>query len=127
MTALRINIAAFTRACREMRDQNSFDDEMAAATTLTERKDVYRDDCDFDSSMRYSVRPAAVKTREQKIQALRDELEVAAQSAYLAGATQKQIDLIVELSIEQDDFTPLGSGRLTKADASRIIDSMMQR
>lgn len=55
---------------------------------------------------------------------LRARLNSASRAAYLDGATDKQIDLIVKLAIEADDYNVLSGGRLTKRDASRIIDAM---
>lgn len=55
---------------------------------------------------------------------LRAQLAVAARSAQQFGATDAQINFIVSLATKADRFDVLSGGRLTKADASRIIDSM---
>ena len=56
---------------------------------------------------------------------LRAALKVASRAAMEYGATQAQINFIVSLAIKNNDFNVLGSaGRLTKGEASRIIDEM---
>ena len=55
---------------------------------------------------------------------LRGDLRVAARAAQQFGATEAQINYIVSLATAKGDFNVLSSGRLTKAEASRIIDSM---
>lgn len=55
---------------------------------------------------------------------LRSELTVAARTAQQFGATPAQINYIVALATARNDFNVLSGGRLTKTDASRIIDSM---
>ena len=54
---------------------------------------------------------------------LRGQLNSASRAAYLDGATAKQIDFIVSLASARGDYNVLSSGRLTKREASRIIDS----
>lgn len=56
---------------------------------------------------------------------LRASLNSAARAAYLDGATDKQINLIVRLAVQKNDFNVFSGGRLTKSEASRIIDHMM--
>lgn len=58
---------------------------------------------------------------------LRASLNSASRAAYLDGATDKQINLIVKLAVEHDDYNILSGGRLTKGEASRIIDHMIGR
>lgn len=56
---------------------------------------------------------------------LRTELRVAARSAMQFGASEAQINFIVALAVKNNDFNVLGgSGRLTKREASNIIDVM---
>jgi len=56
---------------------------------------------------------------------LRTSLKVAAGAAYLDGATDRQIDMIVALARGSNNFNVLSGGRLTKGEASRIIDDMI--
>lgn len=56
---------------------------------------------------------------------LRTSLKVAASTAQEFGATGRQIDMIVALARGANDFNILSGGRLTKGDASRIIDDMI--
>ena len=53
------------------------------------------------------------------------ELRTAARAAYLHGASEKQIELIVALARGSGDYNVPSVGHLTKAAASRIIDVMM--
>lgn len=55
---------------------------------------------------------------------LRAELSTAAMAAYLAGASDKQIDMIVSLCARKDDFAPMGYSHLTKAQASALINDL---
>lgn len=55
---------------------------------------------------------------------LRDMLQVAATASYTDGATSKQIDYIIALARKNGDFNVFSGGRLTKAEASHIIDAM---
>jgi|GEM_PF-4841708 len=55
---------------------------------------------------------------------LRGALSSASRAAQQFGATKAQIDFIVSLAIKNNDFNVLSGGRLTKTDASHIIDAM---
>lgn len=55
---------------------------------------------------------------------LREQLTVAARSQMQHGATPAQIDRIVELAEQAGDFDVLSGGKLTRAEASRIIREM---
>lgn len=56
---------------------------------------------------------------------LRSELRTAARSAMRFGASEAQINFIVSLAVKNNDFNVLGgAGRLTKREASNIIDVM---
>jgi hypothetical protein len=55
---------------------------------------------------------------------LRSELRVAARTAQQFGATEAQINYIVSLATKTGNFNVLSGGRLTKADASHIINAM---
>jgi len=56
---------------------------------------------------------------------LRSSLSVAASAAQEFGATDRQIDMIVALARGANDFRIPSGGRLTKAEASHIIDAMV--
>ncbi|MCW5711287.1 hypothetical protein [Shinella sp.] len=55
---------------------------------------------------------------------LRDMLRVASKAAYLDGATDEQINTIVALARGSSDYNVGNIGRLTEAEAARIIDQM---
>jgi hypothetical protein len=55
---------------------------------------------------------------------LRSSLNCAARTAYTNGATEKQVNFIVALAVKLNDFNILSGGRLTKFEASQIIDTM---
>lgn len=120
MTELRINLAAFTKACRRIREERYPDEEIGFAA----KRDYYREDHDFNRSIEHSVRPVKTLSAEEKITALRASLVTASIAAGQFGASEAQINYIIALAEKFGDFTSLGSGRLTKAEASRIIDSM---
>jgi len=71
--------------------------------------------------------PFIAPTKAELIADLEAQLYVASRVAYLNGATDKQIALIVKLAIEQNDFNILSGSRLTKFEASRIIDMMTRK
>ena len=54
------------------------------------------------------------------------QLKVAAQAAYLDGATESQINTIVALARGSNSYNVLSGGRLTVAEAKKIIDSMIE-
>lgn len=121
MTAtLRIDLSILSRRMRELRED--YQDEIQKFADAGHVYDVsYREH--LQAELRYERhlwQPKPTRTADQ----LRDELWVAAQNAYTAGATQKQIDLIVKLAEESGDLSAMGYGRLTKHEASRIIDQM---
>ena len=61
----------------------------------------------------------------EQAETLRTELRVAARSAMQFGASDAQINFIVSLAVKNNDFNILGgAGRLTKREASAIIDTM---
>ena len=113
MTSLRINFNEFKHVCNNARD------DMQAF---------------FDpaSESIYSYFRSFVKDAEDRILAapanpaddLRTALKVASRAAMEYGATQAQINFIVSLAIKNNDFNVLSGGRLTKGEASRIIDEM---
>ncbi len=119
MTELRINIAAFTRACRRIREER----DPAAETGFAARRDYYREDCDFSRTIEYVVRPAIALSDVEKAASLRSSLVSASIAAGQYGASKAQIEYIVALSEKSRDFTCV-EGRLTKAQASIIIDQM---
>lgn len=55
---------------------------------------------------------------------LRNSLQVAAKAAYLDGATDDQIKTIVALARGSNNYNFGNTGRLTRAEAGRIIDQM---
>lgn len=56
---------------------------------------------------------------------LRTQLSTAAKAAYADGATDKQVNMIVALTRSTGNFNTISDGRLTKREASRIIDFLM--
>lgn len=65
-----------------------------------------------------------VRKSANKADTLRAQLEVAARAAYHDGATASQINYIVSLASKKGDYNILSGGRLTRHEASRIIDVM---
>lgn len=120
MTDLRINLAAFTAACRRVREERYPENEEGFAA----RRDYYREDYDFRMAIEHRVRPAKVLSTEDKRANLRAELSVAAGRAMQYGATEAQINYIMALAEKSGDFSPIGCNLLTRRAASNIIDSM---
>ncbi|RUM99016.1 hypothetical protein EET67_05085 [Pseudaminobacter arsenicus] len=133
MTALRIDTAKFKGACQAAREEfartiegGTWTAEDFAAQTFGEKREWYRDDYEFShTNFRTAPLWAQVEKPEAKTaESLRAELNVAARTAQQFGATQQQIDYIVSMAVAQNDFNILSGGRLTKAEASRIIEEM---
>lgn len=120
MIELRINLAAFTKACRRVREERYPENEEGFAA----KRDYYREDHDFSRSIEYSVRPAKTLSTAEKIANLRADLVTASVAAGQFGASDTQINYIASLAEKSGDFNILAGGRLTKAEASTIIDSM---
>lgn len=113
---MRIDIKTLSRKMKEARE----DFERNVENGLCDVSD-YRDE------LRCAVRPYAYlwQPKAKPTAAdLRAELTTAAAAAGQFGASQAQINYIVSLAEKSGDFTGLGYGRLTKAQASRIIDTM---
>lgn len=113
MTALRIDTAKFKHICQMIRgDISCFnaDDESIYS--------FYRW---FMNDQRHKF---ARKVATNPADDLRSQLRVAAQAAQQFGASNAQIDFIVALAIKNNDFNVLSGGRLSNAEASRIIDQM---
>lgn len=118
MTSLKIDFVMLKRFIKDFRE--TF--ESQAEDGLFERSE-YREYLAIEvRNNRHLWRAAQPRTADD----LRDELHNAAMRAGLFGATQSQIALIMKLARAADDFTGLGSGRLTRAEASLIISSKMR-
>lgn len=114
MTDLRINIAELKDACIAARQCEPEADES-----------IY-------SHFRFFVKDAIfagkiVRKAANPAEDLRSQLNVASRAAYLEGATAAQVNFIVALAVKNNDFNILSGGRLTKGEASRIIDNMKGR
>lgn len=120
MTELRINLAAFSKACRRVREERFPENEEGFAA----KRNYYREDYDFRTAVEHLVRPSKALSADEKIANLRAELVSASVAAGQYGATEAQINYIVALSEKSGDFNILSGGRLTKQEASRIIDQM---
>lgn len=116
MTSLRIDIKALSRRIKEEREYFERD----VANGIADAGD-YRNElrCSINAD-RYLWQPAEQPSGES----LRAALVSASVAAGQFGASDAQIDYIVRLATEQNDFNILSGGRLTKAEASRIIDNM---
>lgn len=117
MTRPRIDLPALSFALRNARESW---DGMNVEIYDGNYRAYLRDELKGDSHL-WQPRPA--RTAE----VLRRELTNAAMVAQDAGATKAQIDYIIELAIQAGDFTGIGSGLLTKRQASNIIDDMKRR
>ena len=113
MTSLRINTTEFKYVCENIRNDLSMFD--------ANEESIY-------SFYRWFVKDAEgriMSAPANPADDLRAALKVASRAAMEYGATQAQINFIVSLAIKNNDFNVLGSaGRLTKGEASRIIDEM---
>lgn len=112
------DIRAFSAEVRDHREE-----ALALVGTndfLKTYRDALRTICDESVWTIKAAAPAPVFTAET----LRAELGTAATAAYLDGATRKQIDYIVELAAKRGDFRPMGFNRLTKRQASALIDDL---
>lgn len=122
MTTLRIDLNKFQAICEKVRYNWSIMTE--AEKTLSNKfggiVSDYRAAIENDP-----IKAAAVEVVDiDRAEELRSSLNVAARSAQQYGATESQIDFIVTLAIKNNDYNVLSGGRLTKADASHIIDVM---
>lgn len=130
MTDLRIDLAKFKAACIAKREEIASTMEICnwtteefAAQTCSEKKDWYEFTKDQFSVIPLWMRQ--IPARNQTADDLRAELNIAARAMQQYGATKAQIDYIVALAVKKNDFNVLGSaGRLSRAEARRIIESM---
>lgn len=113
MTDLRIDTTEFKRVCRMVRSEMGMFDS-AEESIYSFYRFFVRDQEDKFLDIA-SANPADM---------LRSDLRVAAQACQQFGATTSQIDYIVSLATKNNDFNVLSGGRLTKVEASRIIDVM---
>lgn len=114
MTDLRINLIEYKSLCKSIRDDIKFFN--------ADEESIY-------SYYRWFVRDHGDKlinkSTANPADDLRAELNIAARAMQEHGATKAQIDYIVALAVKKNDFNVLGSaGRLSRAEASRIIDTM---
>lgn len=123
MTALRIDIAKFKAACEEARYKWDGLGEEDRARMSRMGETVY----DY---FRFEVSSAGIRAastepdpRDRSLDAILAEINTAARAAQQYGATEAQCRYLAKLAFDAGDWTGLGSGRLTKSDASRIIDS----
>lgn len=128
MTALRIDMKKFKAMCEDVRYK--WENRTAEHVALDERRGVtiidrYRiERVDADLAVKTTplwMQPAATIDNADE---LRSELRVAAQAAQQFGATPAQIDYIVALATKNGNFNVFSGGRLSKTEASRIIDVM---
>lgn len=113
MTILRINTSEFKHVCRSIREEIPSMFNPAEESIYSFYRWFVRDQ--EAKIMRVATNPA---------DDLRTELNVASRAAMQYGATTAQINYIVSLAIKNNDFRVLSGGRLTKAEASHIIDIM---
>lgn len=113
---LRIDIQRLSRKIKELREGFERDLENGIADPSD-----YRDELRFMANAdRFLWQPEKARTAED----LRVELVTASVAAGQYGATDTQINHIVWLAKQSGDFTGLGSGRLTMAQAETIINDM---
>lgn len=113
---MRIDIKALSRKVKEARE----DFERDLENGIADRSD-YRDELRFMANANRFLWQSAPKADASS---LRASLVTASIAAGQYGASDAQINFIVSLAEKSGDFIGLGSGQLTKAEASRIIDSM---
>lgn len=113
---MRIDIKALSHKIKEARE----DFERDLENGIADRCD-YRDELRYMANANRFLWQAAPRADASS---LRAELVTASVAAGQHGATDAQIDYIVSLAENTGDFNGLGSSHLTKAQASRIIDSM---
>lgn len=120
MTELRINMKAFKEACEYVREQMKVPDELTQRVLSRGIRRFY------EAAISDDWRAPEVEEEQviDPVESLRAALNVAAMAAQQYGATQAQINYIVSLAVAQNDFNILSGGRLTKSEASRIIDAM---
>lgn len=123
---LRIDTAKFKEFCNQERQfiermlqTKTWTKEEFSSQSISEKKDWY--DFERGSFVKYEYRVPPKKTPQE----LREELNVAASTAMGYGATTAQIDQIVYLAEKSGDYNILAGGRLTKREASNIIETMM--
>lgn len=112
MTALRINTAEFKHICKGIRAEIGMFD--------ANEESIY-------SFYRWFVKDAEAKifsAPADPVEELRTSLKIASRAAMQYGATDAQINFIVSLAVKNNDFNILAGGKLTKREASRIIDEM---
>lgn len=127
MTTLRIDTAKFKEACEEARyryDGLTEEDHARNKRMGKTIRDHYRFYLDVAEISVASTDSLYIPSRITTADELRSELRVAAQAAQEFGATQAQIDFIVSLAVKANDFNVFSGGRLSKVEASRIIDNM---
>lgn len=117
MATMNIDIKSLSRLMKEVREnEERFAEARGAALTREDYNEALRAELEDSSHL---WRKAATRTAND----LLADLRCAASAAYTYGATDAQISLIMKLAIQNNDFFRLSGGRLTKADASNIIDS----
>lgn len=128
MTALRIDTAKFKAACEDVRywwNSQTEEDHARNARMGFTVLDFYRSRLDGDDfRVKAPVNLWVPAPTASDADELRSQLRVASQAAQQFGATASQIDFIVALAIKNNDFNVLSGGRLSKTEASRIIDQM---
>lgn len=123
MTSLRIDTAKFKAACEDVRYQMQSRDELNQKILARGVRRYY--EIVLSNDWRAAEEEVEVAAPEvDPADELRSQLRVAAQAAQQFGATASQIDYIVALAVRANDFNVLAGGRLTKGEASRIIDVM---
>lgn len=128
MAALRIDMMKFKAACvaarKDIAERLEIGTWTAAefsAQSSSEKREWYEFERGQFSTTPLWMQPTASIDNADE---LRSELRVAAQAAQQFGATPAQIDHIVALATKNGKFNVLSGGRLSKTEASRIIDVM---
>lgn len=120
MTALRIDMKKFKEACEDVRYSMGSRDDLTVNLLAKGVRRFY--EVMLDDGWRAAEAEEVVEI--DPIEDLRSTLNVAARVAGPVGASQSQIDFIVFLAEKNDDYNVISNGRLTSAEASRIIASM---
>lgn len=111
-----IDMKIFTRRAKEARDGFERDVENGIADRANYRQELR----DAIGPYRDLWQPSEPRT----LASLQAELVTASIAAGSFGATDGQIKAILDLSIDANDFSPLGSGWLTRKSADNIIIQM---
>lgn len=126
MTTLqRINTAKFKEDCEDVRyslSLESDEDRARDARMGNSVHDKYRVML-ADGAFRIKAAP---EFKAPTYEDFRAELAVAARAAYLDGASQSQVEYLAKLAVQAGEQQAFGVSRLTKAEASRMINEYLK-